>query len=137
MKPDNSHIVLFDGHCNLCNGLVQFIIKRDPKAKFKFAALQSKAGKQLMEVVGLSAEGMGTIVLIQKEKAYVRSDAALRIARELKGAWAAAYLLRFVPRFIRDAVYSFVAERRYSWFGRQETCMLPTADTARRYLAED
>lgn len=136
MKLDNSHIVLFDGQCNLCNGLVQFIIKRDPKAKFKFAALQSTVGKRLIQDVGLFEKGMDTIVLIQNGTAYLRSDAAWRIARELTGGWPAAYLLRFFPRCIRDAVYSFVAQRRYRWFGQQETCMTPTIDIASRFLAE-
>lgn len=136
MTPKESHIVLFDGHCNLCNGLVQFIIKRDPTAKFKFAALQSNVGKQMLQDVGFAKENLGTIVFIQGSEAYVRSDAALRIAKALGGAWSLVYVLRVVPRRFRDAVYAFVAERRYRWFGRQDSCMVPTADTARRFIQD-
>lgn len=137
MKPKAADIILFDGDCNLCNGFVQFIIKRDPEAKFKFASLQSHFGEKVMEAVGLPSGERGTVVLIQDGKPYVRSDAVLRISRGLSGGWPVVFIFKVVPRFIRDAVYSFVAHRRYRWFGQRESCMMPTADTSRRFISDE
>ena len=138
-KPgDSGHdIVLFDGVCNLCTGSVRFIIQRDPGGRFMFASLQSEPGARLTRRHGVAtaATDLSSIVLIANGRAYERSDAALRIARHLSGAWRALWLLRFVPRPIRDAVYGLVARNRYRWFGRQESCMVPTPELRARFLA--
>src|SRR5690606_4252905 len=119
-----------------CYGVINCHIRLDHTANYKYASQQSNDGKQIMQDVGFAKENLGTVVFIQGSEAYVRSDAALRIAKALGGAWSLVYVLRVVPRCIRDAVYAFVAERRYRWFGRQDSCMVPTADTARRFIQD-
>ena len=130
-----SATILFDGVCNLCNGFVRFVIARDPHAHFRFAALSSDPAQALLRQAGVRGPVPDTIVLVQDGQVYLRSDAALRIARHLTFPWRLAYGLTAVPRFIRDAVYDAVAARRYRWFGRRDTCMVPTPDLARRFLS--
>jgi predicted DCC family thiol-disulfide oxidoreductase YuxK len=120
-------VVLFDGVCNLCNGAVRFVTRHDRAGRFDFTALQSEAGARL-----LRERGHGTalgepeaLVLIEGTRVYTHSDAALRIARSLDGAWPLLGLLLLVPRVIRDAAYRFVARRRYRWFGRVTDCAVP------------
>jgi predicted DCC family thiol-disulfide oxidoreductase YuxK len=126
--------ILFDGVCNLCNGFVQFVIERDANAHFRFAALSSPAAARLLADAGVRLPLPDTIILIQDGAVYYRSDAPLRIARGLKFPWPLAYGLVVVPRFVRDRVYDFIAARRYRWFGRRETCMVPTPELQRRFL---
>ncbi|HJR40465.1 MAG TPA: thiol-disulfide oxidoreductase DCC family protein [Gemmatimonadaceae bacterium] len=127
-------IVLFDGVCNLCTGSVLFILRRDPEGRYRFASLQSEPGSALARQYDIPAGELTSVVLIEGGRAYQRSDAALRIARRLRGGWRALWLLRFVPRVIRDAAYDVVARNRYQWFGRQESCMIPTAELRARFL---
>lgn len=129
-----SATVLFDGVCNLCNASVQFIVRRDPTGRFRFASLQSEAGRRLLEEHRLPTDELSTVVVVADGRAYTRSDAALRVARGLGGAWPALAALRLVPRPLRDAVYGLVARNRYRWFGRREACMLPTAEERSRFL---
>lgn len=128
-------IVLFDGVCNLCNSSVQFIIARDTKAYFRFASLQSELGKSLLSTHQLSPTSIDTIVLVKKEKVYVRSAAALEIAQHLDGAWRWLSVFRVLPLPLRDALYNFVARNRYRWFGKEESCWLPTPDLRERFLS--
>jgi predicted DCC family thiol-disulfide oxidoreductase YuxK len=132
--PSDKPILLFDGVCNLCNGAVQFIIKRDKKAKFRFAALQSETGHQLLSDFQLSDEYLSTLVLVENGKVYLRSDAVLRIAKSLGGFWSLAYGFIIIPRFIRDAAYDWVGRHRYQWFGKEESCMMPTPELKSRFL---
>ncbi len=128
----NKDIILFDGVCNLCNGIVQFIIKHDHADHFRFAALQSEVGRQYLKRAQLSGV-KNTIVLIEKEQGYVKSTAALRIFRALKGyRWMSILLL--IPRRIRDFGYDWIAHNRYKWFGRKDSCMLPTAELKAKFL---
>lgn len=127
-------VVLFDGECNLCNASVRFIIDHDPHGRYKFAPLQSAAGRTLIRAHNLDADQLGSVVLIEGGAAHKKSDAALRIARGLGGAWSIVFALIFVPRFIRDAVYSFVARNRYRWFGKRDECMVPTPEMRGRFL---
>ncbi|MEY3243158.1 MAG: hypothetical protein RIR11_4597 [Bacteroidota bacterium] len=127
-------LLLFDGVCNLCNGAVQWIIVRDKKAVFQFAALQSDAGQRALNHLGLPTQSFNTIVLIKGDRYLIRSDAALEIAVQLGGFWRLAGIFKIVPRFIRDAVYDFIANNRYRWFGKQEQCMLPRAEWKGRFL---
>ena len=129
-----SAIILFDGVCNLCNGFVTFVIARDPDAQFRFAALSSPAAAGVLRSAGVTLPIPDTIVLVEEERAYFRSAAALRIARRLAFPWPLAYAFISVPRFIRDRVYDFVAAHRYRWFGRRETCMIPTPELRSRFL---
>ena len=127
-------LLLFDGVCNLCNGAVQWIIVRDKKAIFHFAALQSDAGQRALNHLGLPTQTFNSIVLIKGDRYLTRSDAALEIAVQLGGFWQLAGIFTIVPRFIRDAVYDFIANNRYRWFGKQEQCMLPRAEWKERFL---
>jgi predicted DCC family thiol-disulfide oxidoreductase YuxK len=125
--------ILFDGACNLCNGFVQFVIVRDPAACFRFGALSTPVAQELLRKADVS-DPPDSIVLIEDDQAYFRSDAALRIARRLTFPWRLAYGLMMVPRVIRDRVYDLIAARRYQWFGRRDRCMIPTPDMKQRFL---
>jgi predicted DCC family thiol-disulfide oxidoreductase YuxK len=127
-------IVLFDGVCNLCNREVQFIIKRDKKKQFLFTPLQSKAAQVLLEKFNLPTSNFDSFVLVENGKIYLKSTAVLRIARRLGFGWSLLYVFIIVPPFARNAVYDLVARNRYKWFGKKETCMVPTADLKQRFL---
>lgn len=128
--------MLFDGVCNLCNGTVQFIIDRDPNGLFRFAALQSDAAKTALAARGRATpEGEpDSVLLLDGDRVYERSDAALRIARRLSSAWRLFFVFIVVPRFIRDLVYRFIAKHRYRWFGKTEECRVPTPELRARFL---
>ncbi|MBK5500188.1 MULTISPECIES: thiol-disulfide oxidoreductase DCC family protein [unclassified Peribacillus] len=127
-------VILFDGECNFCDSSVQFIIKRDPKGLFHFASLQSEAGQELLKKYDVPAN-IDSIVLIEKDKAYYKSAAALRICRRLQGAWKMFYGFTIVPSFIRNIAYDFIAKNRYKWFGKkEESCMLPSPSVRKRFL---
>ena len=133
---DEPPILLFDGVCNLCNGTVQFIIDRDPKAQVRFAALQSEAARRELEARGHAApEGEpDSVLLVEGDRVYERSDAALRVARKLSGAWPLLFAFIIVPRFLRDLVYRFIARHRYRWFGKTDECRVPTPELRARFL---
>jgi predicted DCC family thiol-disulfide oxidoreductase YuxK len=128
-------VVFFDGVCNLCNAFIQFVIRRDPAARFRFAPLQSDAARARLGAVPAPGSLPDSILLFDDGRLYVRSAAVLHIARGLRAPWPLLYGLVVVPRPLRDWVYDFVARRRYGWFGKRETCMVPTSDLARRFLA--
>ncbi len=123
---DQHAIILFDGQCNLCNGAVDFVISRDKKKHFRYGSLQSEKGRSLVKQYGMDTGKMDTMILISGNKAYSRSTAALRIAKELGGAWPAMSVFMIVPAPIRDLVYNWIGANRYRWFGKQDTCRLPT-----------
>lgn len=127
-------VVLFDGVCNFCNAGVNFIIDNDPKKIFRFAALQSKAGKALLKKFNLSADALDTVALIENEKAYTKSSAALRIMRKLNQPFPLFSFISFVPPFVRDTVYDVVAKNRYRWFGKRESCCVPAPELKSRFL---
>ncbi|MEC3884562.1 thiol-disulfide oxidoreductase DCC family protein [Halobacillus sp. HZG1] len=126
-------IILFDGECHFCNQSVQFIIKRDPEGHFKFASQQSHAGQSLMRQHEISKE-VDSIVLIDGSKSYLRSSAALRVCKHLKGVWKIGFAMIIVPKRIRDGAYKFLSKNRYKWFGREEACPLPSPEIRRRFL---
>ena len=130
-------VLLFDGVCNLCEGSVQFVIRRDPHAQFRFAALQSEAARRILSDLGLPTDQVETMVLIEGGRALTRSTGALRVARRLSGLWPLLYGFIIVPRFIRDGVYSWIARNRYRWFGRKDHCLVPTPDLKARFLDQD
>jgi predicted DCC family thiol-disulfide oxidoreductase YuxK len=130
-------VVLFDGVCNLCNGFVQFVIPRDPDGYFQFAALNSEAAARVLSTTREARHGgplVDSIMLVEDGVVYVRSAAALRIARRLGFPWVLGYALMIVPRPLRDAIYDLVARRRYRWFGRRETCMVAGPGVRDRFL---
>ena len=129
-------VLLFDGLCNLCSRSVQFIIKHEKAEVLKFAAVQSPAGVRLLKSVGIDPKEVKTFVLIADGRPYVKSDAAIRVVARFRGAWSLLVLLRIVPRPIRDWMYDVVATKRYRWFGRRETCFLPTPELAARFINE-
>ncbi len=129
-------LVLFDGVCNLCNGAVNFIIDRDPEGYFRFAPLQSEIAQSYLEDPSLGQE-LSTIVLVEGGNTYVRSSAALRIARHLTGPWRLLALALLVPRPLRDLVYDWIAANRYDWFGKRDQCRMPTPELKNRFLDYD
>ncbi len=132
---DGAPILLFDGVCNLCNGAVQFILRRDPAKRFRFAALQSPVGEQFLREHGIEPGRLDTLVLVEGGRAYLRSTAALRVARRLSGPWPLLYyLFIWLPRPLRDLAYNLVARNRYRLFGEREECMVPTPDLRARFL---
>ena len=127
-------VILFDGVCNFCNGAVNFTIKRDKHKIIKFAPLQSEVGKTLTKQFGLPEDDMRSFLLIENDKLYSKSTAALRVCRHLTGLWPLCYGLIIVPAFIRNAVYDFIARNRYKWFGQKQECMIPTPELKARFL---
>lgn len=123
-------IVLFDGVCNLCNGAVQFIIARDKHQGFRFASLQSAFGQQYQQQVG----EVDSILLVEEGQVYQKSTAALRIARKLNGLWPILFVFIIIPPFLRDFIYDIIARNRYRWFGKKESCWLPTPDLKTRFI---
>jgi predicted DCC family thiol-disulfide oxidoreductase YuxK len=126
-------IIFFDGVCNLCNRSVQFVIKKDRDKKFRFASLQSQAGQEILQQYKLSQSDFNSFILFEDGQLYTRSTAALRVLSQLKG-WRWSRALQWVPRFVRDGVYNLVARNRYKWFGKQESCMIPSPDLVSRFL---
>ena len=133
MKPEPS-ILLFDGVCHLCQGSVKFVLKRDRHERFRFAALQSPAGQKLLREYGLDPKVLNSLVLIEGGQSYQRSAGVLRLLKGLGGLWSLLYVFILVPRPLRDAAYDLLARNRYRWFGRDESCLMPTADIRRRFL---
>ena len=129
-------ILLFDGHCNLCNAWVQFIVKRNPAKTIRFASLQSNAGRALLAEHKITQDYLDSLVLIEEERFSVSSSAALRTLSYLSTWESQLKLLLVLPRPLRDFVYRFVAKYRYKWFGRREQCMIPTAELNERFLPD-
>ena len=135
-EKQNHPIILFDGICKFCDGMVNFIIDRDPKALFRFAPLQSEFATKMLSEKGLVAdkEMLSSIVLVYKGRLYFKTDAVLRIARLMGGGWVLFYPLLIVPRFLRDFAYTVFAKNRYRWFGKMNQCRVPTQELKARYL---
>lgn len=127
-------LILFDGLCNFCDASVNFVIDHDPQGRFRFAPLQSEVGKSLLLKHGVDATKLESVALIDEEKCYTRSTAALRIARRLRWPWPVLYALVVIPRPLRDLVYDWIARNRYRWFGRREACRVPTPELRARFL---
>lgn len=130
-------IVLFDGVCNFCDSAVNFIIKRDPSGYFRYTPLQSEQGAELSKnfaLVGRTEDAIDSVILIEDEKVYTHSTAALRIARRLSGMWPMLYGFIVLPATIRDAVYKLFARYRYRFFGKKDQCMMPTPEIRARFL---
>jgi predicted DCC family thiol-disulfide oxidoreductase YuxK len=126
-------IVLFDGECHFCDQSVQFIIKRDPNANFKFASLQSDIGRQIIRDYSIPLH-IDSLVLIEDKQFYIKSTAALRICKKLKGVWKIGVFFLLIPTPIRDLVYDLIAKNRYKWFGKKEVCEIPSPEIKKRFL---
>ena len=127
-------IILFDGVCNFCNAIVNFIIRQDKKNIFLFAALQSNAGKALLEKYKINWKESDSFVVIENGKTWQRSNAALRLYDKLPWYWKWTQAFWIVPKFLRDGVYNFIAKNRYKWFGKKEECMVPSVGMKGRFL---
>ncbi len=126
--------ILFDGVCNFCNASINFIIDRDRKGIFKFAALQSEIGQELLKKFRLKTSDFDSIVALEGDKVYQKSDAALEIARKMDGIWKIFYIFKIIPAFLRNPVYDLIARNRYRFFGRTDACRIPTPELKTRFL---
>jgi predicted DCC family thiol-disulfide oxidoreductase YuxK len=132
---ENKKIILFDGVCNLCNGFIQFVIKHDTTDVFRYASLQSEIGQQLILERNIDTTTIDSVVLIEPGVAfYIKSDAALQIGRHLKGYRTISKLLNLITSGLRNIVYDLIARYRYTWFGKQDACMIPTPELKAKFL---
>lgn len=130
----NQPLLFFDGVCNLCNSSVKTIIKKDRHQKFKFASIQSDAAKEILLQFDNFNSDIDSIILINNNRIYYKSSAVLRLCKILGGWYNFLLIFWLVPKPIRDWMYDFVAKNRYRWFGKRESCMLPSADLKDRFL---
>ena len=134
MQTDHKHIILFDGICNFCNGIVTFILTKDKRGIFRFAALQSDTGQELLKQYGLPVDDFDSFVYIYNNRCYIKSDAALLVAKEFGYPWRITTGLRILPMKFRNWIYDHIAASRYRIFGKMDTCMVPEADQLDRFL---
>jgi predicted DCC family thiol-disulfide oxidoreductase YuxK len=130
----NERIIFFDGVCNLCNSTVDFLISRDTKRHFRYASLQSDAGQAMLRKHNLPTSEFGSFLYLDGDKLHTKSSGALRVALKLGGFWTLMGIFLIVPPFIRNAVYDLIAKHRYRWFGKRETCRLPTPEERTLFL---
>lgn len=127
-------IVVFDGVCKFCSATVQFILKNDVRGRIRFTPFQSRLGRSLMEQHGLDPDDVGSILFVKGDRGFMRSDAALEIAGDLRWRWRWLRVFRIVPRFLRDLVYDVIAKNRYRWFGQHDSCFVPAKEIRARFL---
>lgn len=127
-------MIFFDGICNLCNASVNFVIDRDAKGFFRFAPLQSEFAKSTLKDFQVDSSELESIVFLANEKVYRRSRAALEIAKKMSGLWPMLYGFIVIPGFIRNFFYDLIARNRYKWFGKQDTCRIPTPELKSRFI---
>ncbi len=132
--PDDKPLVVFDGLCVLCSASARFVLRHDAAGRYRLTAAQSAVGQALYRHLGLSPDNYDTFLLVEDGRAFVKSDAALRVAGRLGLPWSLASVLRVLPAPWRDAVYDVVARNRYRIFGRRNVCFLPAAEHADRFL---
>jgi predicted DCC family thiol-disulfide oxidoreductase YuxK len=131
---NSTSLILFDGVCNLCCGWVQFLIRVDKKERFKFAALQSDAGKRVLTGLGLASESYETVIYLRGNRYFYASTAVLEILQDIGGVWKLTGIFRLIPRCINDSFYRFLASRRYKLFGKKTACQLSTPQNEKRFL---
>ena len=137
MSAENTQtngVILFDGTCDLCNWSVHFIIRRDSKGYFKFAAIQSEAGREALARYGRPSETVATIILIEDREYFTKSDAVIRVAGQLSGLWRILKVLAIIPRPVRNWCYDVVARNRYRWSGKKKRCIVPSREHLNRFL---
>jgi len=133
--PTGKALVLFDGYCNLCNGAVKFILRRDAKSHFYFASLSWPVAEPVLQS-SKEIKNIDSIIVYDGKTIYTKSSAALKISNHLSGLWPVLGIFWIIPKFIRDAFYNFIANNRYRWFGKKDTCMMPESDISHRFLDE-
>lgn len=129
-----NEVILFDGVCNLCNFFVQFIIERDKGNVFKFASLQSDFARKLLSRFGTDNSKIDSVILYSGDRIFTESTAALKILKQLGGGWQIMYVFIVLPKFLRDAIYRLIARNRYKWFGKKESCWLPTPELKNKFI---
>lgn len=127
-------VILFDGVCNFCAWSVRFVIARDPRGACRFASLQSETGRRLLREHSLDEQAMDSFVLVVGAKAWRESDAALRVCQHLRAPWRWLGMFLIAPQCLRDPVYRFIARNRYRWFGKSDTCLVPSPEVRGRFL---
>jgi predicted DCC family thiol-disulfide oxidoreductase YuxK len=133
--PENKKIVLFDGVCNLCDNAVQYVIKHDKKDVFRFVALQSDLGKEILNYLKVDTSKMDSIILYEPGIAYFyKSDAALEIVKDLSGFLKWSIVFKIIPSSLRNPIYDYVARNRYKWYGKKDACMIPTEEMKAKFL---
>lgn len=133
--PLPSHLLLFDGVCNLCNGAVQFVLKNDRQGLIHFASIQSPTGSRIYREHGLDPDHPHTMLFISPDGVFRESTAALEIAGHLGGLWGLAKVFKIIPQPLRDRAYLFIASHRYRWFGKHDQCMLPRPEWRHRFVS--
>lgn len=128
-------ILFFDGHCNLCNGFVQFVIERDPESRFRFASLQSDYAKKYFSDRPEFIQEVSTVLLVENGQLYSHSDVALQMTKYFGALWPTLQVFKVIPKSLRDNIYNWIAKNRYRWFGKSEVCMIPTPDLKARFLS--
>ncbi|MGQ0827387.1 MAG: thiol-disulfide oxidoreductase DCC family protein [Bacteroidota bacterium] len=131
---NNTSIILFDGICNLCNSSINFVIRHDKKNQFRFATLQSETGKKLLQKFNINTITTDSFILIENNKAYTKSTAALRTSKKLDKLYPLFYSFIIIPAFIRNFAYDLIARNRYKWFGKKDQCMIPTDELRSKFL---
>jgi predicted DCC family thiol-disulfide oxidoreductase YuxK len=134
MEKTDQPLIIFDGVCNLCEYSVKFIIKNDRQGRFKFVSAQSDRGKELQRLHGVDTFKDSSVILLKNDQVYVKSDAAVEIAKDLEGLWRFLHVFKFIPKPVRDLVYSIISKNRYRWFGRKNQCLLPDKNIKNRFL---
>jgi len=133
--PKDKKILLFDGVCNLCNTSVQFVIKHDKTDIFRFVPLQSELGIKIINHIGIDTKHTDSFVLYEPGKAYYyKAEAALKAVAEFGGMYSLLQIFHVLPKFISNAVYDYVAKNRYKWYGKQESCMIPSPELKSKFL---
>ncbi|WP_179460408.1 thiol-disulfide oxidoreductase DCC family protein [Stenotrophomonas sp. JAI102] len=127
-------VIVFDGVCALCSRWVRFLLRFDTRGRYRFAAMQGAQGRALLQAHGLDPEDPTSFLLLDAGRAWTDTDAIIRVLTGLGGAWRLLGVLRWMPRRLRDPAYRALARNRYRWFGRHDTCFLPTAEQAARFL---
>lgn len=132
--PKDKKIVLFDGVCNYCNDKINFIIKNDKQDVFRFVALQSETGQKIIKYLGIDAS-IDSIVLYEPGYAYfIKSEAVFRIIKHLSSAVKLLLVFNFIPTSIKNIFYDLIAKNRYNWYGKKESCMMPTEEVKRKFI---
>jgi len=133
--PKDKKIILFDGVCNLCNSSVQFVIEHDSKDIFRFVALQSELGQEILKHIGINPKNIDSIILYEPGVSYYyKSEAALQISKSLGGFFHFGTIFKIIPNGIRNQLYDYIAKNRYNWYGKKEQCMIPTDELKSKFL---
>lgn len=130
----NHQVILFDGVCNLCNGFIQFIIKKDKKNKFKFCSLQSEQGQNIIKQNSKDLKNIDSVLLFTNNQIYNKSTAVLKIAKTLGFPYNIIKIISVIPVKLRDRIYDFIAKNRYRWFGKKTSCWIPTSELKEKFL---